>query len=132
MQFEAARSLLARGITHRRRREKRLAHEDLHLALGTFEALAASVWVGRTQRELARIGLRPSAPTTLTETEATVARLAAQGRTNGEIAAAAFMSPRTVEGVLARAYAKLGIGSRAELGRAFGSRTSESADEPRH
>jgi DNA-binding CsgD family transcriptional regulator len=119
MRFEVARSLLARGIAHRRRREKRLGHDDLARALETFEALGATAWAERTRRELARIGLRPSAPAELTETERTVAALAAEGRTNREIAALAFMSPRTVEGVLARVYPKLGIGSRAELGRAL-------------
>ena len=125
MRFEAARSLLARGIAHRRRREKRLGHDDLARALETFEALGATVWAERTGRELGRIGLRPSAPTALTETERTVAALAAEGRTNREIAALAFMSARTVEGVLARVYPKLGIGSRAELGRALVSRVTE-------
>ena len=119
MRFEAARSLLARGLTNRRLRRKRLAHDDLQAALDTFEALAATAWIRRTRSELARVGLRPSAPTALTETESTVAHLAAAGRTNAEVAAAAFMSARTVEGVLARVYAKLGIRSRAELGRAM-------------
>jgi DNA-binding CsgD family transcriptional regulator len=119
MRFEAARSLLARGIVHRRRRQKRRAHEDLSQALETFRDLAATAWVDRTREELGRIGLRPSAPRALTDTERTVALLAARGRTNREIAVAAFMSPRTVEGVLARVYAKLAISSRAELGRSF-------------
>ena len=117
MRFETARSLLARGIVHRRRREKRLADADLRRALGTFQELGATAWAKRTGDELGRIGLRPRAPGHLTETERTVAQLAADGRTNREIAALAFMSPRTVEGVLARAYFKLGVGSRAELGR---------------
>ncbi len=119
MRFEAARSLLARGIAHRRRREKRLGHDDLARALETFDALGAIAWAERTRRELGRVGLRPSAPAELTETERTVAALAADGRTNREIANLAFMSPRTVEGVLARVYPKLGISSRAELGRAL-------------
>jgi DNA-binding CsgD family transcriptional regulator len=117
MRFETARSLLARGIVHRRRREKRLADADLRRALGTFRELGATAWAERAGEELGRVGLRPRAPGHLTETERTVARLAAAGRTNREIAALAFMSPRTVEGVLARAYSKLGVGSRAELGR---------------
>ena len=36
--------------------------------------------------------------------------------TNREVAAALFMSPKTVEANLTRAYGKLGISSRAELG----------------
>jgi DNA-binding NarL/FixJ family response regulator len=44
------------------------------------------------------------------------AELAARGLTNREVAAALFMSPKTVEANLARAYGKLGISTRAELG----------------
>jgi DNA-binding CsgD family transcriptional regulator len=36
--------------------------------------------------------------------------------TNREVAATLFISPKTVEANLARAYRKLGVGSRAELG----------------
>jgi DNA-binding CsgD family transcriptional regulator len=119
LRFQAARSLLARGVIHRRRREKRLAHDDLAAALVTFEELRAVAWAARARQELGRIGLRPRAPDELTETERTVARLAAEGHTSRAIAALAFMSPRTVEGVLARVYRKLGVASRAELGRAM-------------
>jgi DNA-binding NarL/FixJ family response regulator len=52
----------------------------------------------------------------LTENERLVAQLAAQGLTNREIAAQMFVSRRTVEANLSRAYRKLGIRSRAELG----------------
>jgi DNA-binding NarL/FixJ family response regulator len=38
------------------------------------------------------------------------------GRTNREVAKELFISPKTVEANLARAYRKLGIASRAELG----------------
>jgi DNA-binding CsgD family transcriptional regulator len=64
--------------------------------------------------EIARIGVR-RAPETLTEGEQRAAVLAAQGLTNPEIAARLFMSRRTVEANLARAYRKLDIRSRAEL-----------------
>ena len=52
----------------------------------------------------------------LTAGEQAVAELAAAGLKNREIAAKLFMSPRTVEANLARAYRKLDIRSRAELG----------------
>ncbi|MDQ3554088.1 MAG: AAA family ATPase [Chloroflexota bacterium] len=123
--FEAARSRLILGIVHRRRRKKRMAHDTLEEALEGFSRLGALLWIARTERELARIGLRPSAPTALTETEATVARLAASGRTNQEVAEAAFLSTRSVEGVLRRVYTKLDIGSRAELGRAMAGRQDD-------
>ena len=40
--------------------------------------------------------------------------------TNTDVAAALFISPKTVEANLARIYRKLGINSRAELGRLVG------------
>jgi DNA-binding CsgD family transcriptional regulator len=49
-----------------------------------------------------------------------VARLAAEGRTNREIAQALYVTLKTVEGHLARAYGKLRISSRAELARGLG------------
>ena len=55
------------------------------------------------------------APTELTANEQLVAQLAVDGLTNREIATRMFMSRRTVEANLARAYLKLGIRSRAEL-----------------
>ncbi|MHB8958880.1 MAG: ATP-binding protein [Candidatus Limnocylindrales bacterium] len=119
LRYQAARSLLVRGMLRRRRREKRLAHEDLSAAIATFEELRATAWAARARQEIGRIGLRPRASDTLSDTEQTVARLAAAGHTSREIAALAFMSPRTVEGVLTRVYHKLGVGSRAELGRAM-------------
>ena len=44
MPFERARTLLAKGRLHRRRKEKRLADETLRAALAEFEALGAAVW----------------------------------------------------------------------------------------
>jgi DNA-binding NarL/FixJ family response regulator len=52
----------------------------------------------------------------LTPSEQRVAELAASGMTNRDVAATLFISPKTVEHNLARAYRKLGIHSRAELG----------------
>jgi DNA-binding CsgD family transcriptional regulator len=59
--------------------------------------------------------------------ERRIAELAATGLTNREVAAAAFVSPKTVEANLARVYGKLGIRSRAELGSrmAAGSTTAD-------
>ena len=69
----------------------------------------------QARAELDRVGLR-RAPAELTSTELRVAELTAAGLTNREVAAQAFMSPKTVEANLARVYRKLGIHSRAELG----------------
>jgi DNA-binding NarL/FixJ family response regulator len=49
-----------------------------------------------------------------------VARLAAEGLPNRRIAERLFLSTKSVDGVMARIYEKLGIHSRAELGWRFG------------
>jgi DNA-binding CsgD family transcriptional regulator len=116
MPFERARTLLAKGGLHRRRKEKRLADETLRAALAIFEDLGAPVWSDRARAELARVGLRPRAPDELTETERRVAELAAGGLSSRQIAEQAFLAPKTVGNVLGRVYEKLGIHSRAELG----------------
>ena len=119
MPFELARTLLVSGQVQRRAKRKRIARQHLDHALGIFESLPAPPWAARARSELSRIGLRPSAPLELTATEERVALLAASGQTNRQVAAALFLSPRTVEDNLARAYRKLGVSSRAELGAAM-------------
>jgi DNA-binding CsgD family transcriptional regulator len=116
MPLELARTLLVKGQVHRRRREKRIADQALRESLRLFDEAGAVLWAARVRAELARIGLRPRAPTDLTETETRVAALAADGMTNRQVATAAFISPKTVDNVLARVYRKLGITSRAQLG----------------
>ena len=51
----------------------------------------------------------------LSEREAEVCAAAVEGKSNPEIATELFLSPRTVEGHLQRAYAKLGITDRRQL-----------------
>jgi len=122
MPFELARTLLIAGQIQRRAKRKRLARQYLDEALAIFASLPAPSWAGRARAELARIGLRPPSPLGLTATEERVAALAASGRTNRQVAAELFLSPRTVEDNLARVYRKLGVSSRAELGAAMASR----------
>src|SRR4029077_5403910 len=55
MPFERARTLLAKGRFHRRRKEKRLADETLRAALAIFEELGAPTWVAATRIELGRV-----------------------------------------------------------------------------
>ena len=114
--FERARTLLALGLLRRRRNERRLAHDALASALAVFDTLGAPLWADRARRELRPIGGRPTTHTTLTPSEQRVADLAGKGLTNREVAAALFISPKTVEASLARVYRKLEIHSRAELG----------------
>ncbi len=114
--FERARTLFELGRVRRRRKEKAAARTALEGAIEVFDALPAAVWAGRARAELERVGLRRGASDELTATERRVAQLAASGLKNHEVAAQLFVSPKTVEANLARAYRKLGIRSRAELG----------------
>jgi len=114
--FEQARTLLTAGIVHRRAKRKREARAFLVEAVGTFSGLGAAGWTARAESELERVAGRPGPSLELTATEQRVAVLAASGLTNREVAEQAFISPKTVEANLARAYRKLGISSRAELG----------------
>jgi DNA-binding CsgD family transcriptional regulator len=113
--FERARTLLALGSARRRAKRRSAARESLGAALRIFEDLGARPWVEKGRAELARIGGRPPATGGLTPTETRVATLVSQGRSNKEVAAALFVSVKTVEANLSRIYAKLGLRSRAEL-----------------
>jgi DNA-binding CsgD family transcriptional regulator len=119
--FELARTLLVAGQLHRRNRQKRASKQALERALETFERLGTPLWAAKARAELARVGIRPSAPLELTPTEQRVARLVADGKTNNEVAAELFLSRRTVEDNLSRIYRKLGVRSRAELARSYAS-----------
>jgi DNA-binding CsgD family transcriptional regulator len=116
--FELARTLLVQGQVLRRQKHKREARLALEEARSTFARLGSDAWVARVDGELRRVATR-RAPDGLSPTELRIAHLAATGLTNPEIAAQVFVSPKTVEANLARAYRKLGIASRAELGRAL-------------
>ena len=120
LRLEVARTLLVAGQIERRRRSKRAAKELLGQALEIFERAGARLWAEKTRGELEQVGLRRTGPDQLTEAERRVAELAASGLTNREVAAKLFMSPKTVEANLARAYRKLDIHSRAELGARLG------------
>jgi DNA-binding NarL/FixJ family response regulator/predicted negative regulator of RcsB-dependent stress response len=121
MPYERARTLLALGLVHRRRNERRAARSAFDAALAIFERLGVQPWIERTRSELARVPVR-RAPAGLTPTEERIARLAASGLTNRAVAERAFVSAKTVEANLARVYDKLGVHSRAELGRVMAER----------
>ncbi len=126
--FDRARTRLALGQVHRRRRERRLARESLEAALAEFERLGAPLWASKARDELNRLGIRRGvADDVLTEMERRVAELAARGAPNKDVAAQLGVSPKTVEAHLSRAYAKLGIASRAELGARLGRSTASTS-----
>ena len=117
--LEEGRTLLALGAARRRSKERRAARETLELAEARFAETGARLWAERAQAELARIGGRAPSAGELTPVERRVVALVAEGRSNKETAAALFLSTRTVEGHLSRAYGKLGVRSRVELARRF-------------
>jgi DNA-binding CsgD family transcriptional regulator len=116
MPIERARSLLVLGRIRRRRRRRLAAKAALEEALAILEAVGSPLWAGQASVEIAGLGLRPGDSTTLTPAEERVARLTATGLTNQEVSTSLLVSPKTVEAHLGRAYRKLGIHSRAELG----------------
>jgi DNA-binding CsgD family transcriptional regulator len=121
MPFERARTQLLLGQLQRRQRQKDASSNTFREALQAFDAMGAALWADRTRAELARAKVTRSRDAVrLTPSEQRVADLAASGMTNRDVAAALFISPKTVEANLARVYRKLGIKSRAELGRVIG------------
>jgi DNA-binding CsgD family transcriptional regulator len=115
--FERARTVMSLGSVQRRRRQQRAARASLEEARGIFDTLGAARWADRAGAEIARIAGRASSPLALTPTEGQVATLVAEGRTNHEVAAALFISVKTVEANLTRIYRKLGVSCRRELAR---------------
>jgi DNA-binding NarL/FixJ family response regulator len=82
--------------------------------------MGAASWARQARAELRTAGERavpapPVALSTLSPQELQVARLAAQGLTNKEIAQRLYLSPRTIGTHLYHVYPKLGITSRADL-----------------
>lgn len=115
--FDRARTLLVFGASLRRAKRKADARDTLEQALAAFEELSAATFADRARAELERIGGRRRSKGGLTATERQIAELVAQGRSNKEVAAALFVTVKTVEANLSRVYAKLGLRSRAELAR---------------
>jgi DNA-binding CsgD family transcriptional regulator len=114
---EHGRALLALGAAHRRAKHKRAARESLESAQAIFDGMGAGAWAERARAELARVGGRAPSSGALTPTERRVAELVAEGLQTKQVAAALFVSAKTVEGHLTNIYAKLGVHSRAELAR---------------
>ncbi len=115
-----ARARLGYGEWLRREGRRGDAREQLRAAHEAFDAMGARGFAERARRELQGTGgkasvLRGDAREALTAQEELIARLARAGRTNPEIGAELFLSPRTVEWHLHKVFAKLGISSRRGL-----------------
>lgn len=121
---ELARAHLLYGEWLRRRRRRRDAQEQLSTAYDMFHRMGADAFAARARAELLATGYRsapgaPRADSGLTPQESQVARLAASGATNAEVASRMFVTTSTVEYHLSKIYRKLGISSRRELARAL-------------
>ena len=139
--FEAARSELVAGELARRARRLRTARALLARAVATFDGLGAPRWAERARRELSAGGgggggagrIEPPghrAPAgdhaeltsrfaLLTAQEREVVRSVTAGASNREIAAQLYISIKTVETHLTRAYRKLQVHSRTQLAALF-------------
>ncbi len=120
LRTELGRAHLLYGEWLRRENRRTNAREQLRTAHELLSAIGAAAFADRAQRELAATGetvrKRTAASSSeLTAQEASIARLAVEGRTNPEIGAQLFLSARTVEWHLRKVFAKLGITSRREL-----------------
>jgi DNA-binding CsgD family transcriptional regulator len=116
LRFERARSLLAAGRLQRKHRKWAASRRSLAEAAAAFGDLGSAGWADEARSELDRVGARrPRALGELTPAESRVVELAAEGRSNKEIAGILYVSVKTVELHLSHAYATLGIRSRAQL-----------------
>jgi DNA-binding CsgD family transcriptional regulator len=125
--LERAKSLAELGAALRRGGQRSAAREPLAEALDLAARCGARPLAARAREELKAAGARPRrewrhGAEALTPSEMRVARLAAQGRTNREIAQDLYVTLKTIEGHLASAYGKLGITGRQDLRRALGDR----------
>ena len=118
MYFDSRRAHFLQDRLQRRLKQKRQARLSLDEARELFARQGAETWLARVDEELSRVAVR-RAPEELSATELRIARLAAEGLTNQAIAEQVFVSVKTVESNLKRAYRKLGISSRAQLARAL-------------
>ncbi len=145
--FELARTELLYGHRLRRGRRPRAARGHLRAALRIFERYGAVPWAAQAGAELRAAGETVAPPAAappvpergvgtggargaesappraangfgkLTAQQAHIARMAAEGATNREIAARLLLSPRTIDHHLRNVFTRLGIRSRVELAR---------------
>jgi DNA-binding CsgD family transcriptional regulator len=119
--LEHAQSLVEWGAALRRAGRRQDARRALSQGLDSAARCGARPLIALAREELRIAGARPRRDWTrgieaLTASELRIVRLAHAGYTNREIARELYLSIKTVEGHLARAYGKLDITSRSQLG----------------
>jgi DNA-binding NarL/FixJ family response regulator len=117
---QLARTHLVYGEWLRRERRRLDAREELRTAHELFSDFGVEAFAERARVELEATGGRArkravDTPDQLTPQETQIARLAAEGQTNREIAARLFISASTVEYHLRKAFRKLDVKSRTQL-----------------
>jgi DNA-binding CsgD family transcriptional regulator len=122
--LETIHALIALGAALRRAKQGGAARGPLERTLDLARRGGASVLRELARTELVASGARPrrdalSGPESLTASEHRIAELAATGQSNREIAAALFVTPKTVEYHLRNCYRKLDIETRRELANAL-------------
>ncbi len=128
---ELARAHLVYGEWLRREARRDDARVQLGSAHAMFAAMGAEGFAERARQELEATGaqVRRQADVSphhdLTPQERHIARLAREGRTNVEIGAELYLSPRTIEWHLNKIFLKLGISSRRMLRQALPSSKPE-------
>ena len=123
--FETARTRMLFGARLRREGQRIAAREQLRLAHDAFAEMDLTHWASQASHELAATGATArrrrggGAGEPLTSQETRVALLVAEGKSNKDVAAGLFLSPKTVEHHLGSVFRKRGFKSRTELASAF-------------
>jgi DNA-binding CsgD family transcriptional regulator/tetratricopeptide (TPR) repeat protein len=122
--LEHAVALVELGAAVRRAGRRGEAREHLRDALELARVCGADAVSERAHDELVTAGARPRRDPTesrshLTASELRVARMAAGGMTNRQVAQSLFLTENTIETHLRSVFRKLEIGSRSQLARAL-------------